>query len=147
MEFLFVVIIVYGLLQLGPGAWITPEARPFLALGVGMILTGIEHVVNESEYETIMQSWIPNKPLVIRISVAVRILSGVGLFFPGLRKACSIACLILYLVVLPVNLRVAFAGHKIEGLNIPAWRRWLRLGLHFGWLAWSYWCVRMAANA
>lgn len=142
MEFLFIVVAVYGLLQLGPAGWTSPDARPFLALAIGMILTGLEHIANESEYELIMQDWIPNKPLVIRISVAVRILSGIGLFFPGLRRISSYACLILYCIVLPVNFRVAFAGDKIPGLSIPSWRRWLRLLLHFGWLAWSYWCVR-----
>lgn len=144
MEFLLVVVVVYAALSLGPAAWSSPEARPFIALGVGMILTGVEHVVNESAYERMMQDWIPNKPLVIRISVAIRVLSGIGLFFPGLRKVCSTACFVLYCVVLPVNARVAFAGDRIEGLKIPVWRRWLRLLLHFGWLAWSLWCMRLA---
>lgn len=142
MEFLFVVIAVYGLLQLGPAAWSNPESRIYIALGVGMILTGLEHFLHESQYELMMQDWIPNKPLVIRISVAVRILAGIGLFVPGMRRVSAIACLVLYCVVLPVNVRVAFFGHNIPGLDMPSWRRILRLVLHAGWLAWSYWCVR-----
>ena len=145
MEFILVVVAVYGLLQLGPAGWTSPEARPFYALGVGMILTGFEHIANESEYELIMQDWIPNKPLIIRISVVIRLLSGVGLFFSSTRHVSSYACLILYCVVLPVNVRVALAGSSIPGLTIPGWRRWLRLLFHFGWLAWSYWCVRASS--
>ncbi len=140
MEILFLVVAAYGALQMAPVEWVSPAARPFVALALGMVLSGVEHYWNESWYEQVMQDWIPNKVLIIRISVAIRILAGIGLLFPGLRTIAANICVVLYLIVLPVNLRIAFAGDSIPNLKIPIWRRWLRLALHFGWLAWCFWC-------
>lgn len=144
MEFLVIVIAVYGALQWIPSGLVQPTSRPFIALAVGMILTGVEHAVNVPGYERIMHDWIPNKPLVIWISVTVRILSGLALLFPGARRISSWVCFGLYCVVLPVNLRIAFAGDSINDLKMPVWRRWLRLLLHAGWLAWTFWCTQIS---
>ncbi len=143
MEILFIVAIAYGVMQRLPADWSSPLARPFIALAIGMILSGVEHIVNESGYEQIMQDWIPNKPLVIRISVAARILSGVALLFPTTRRVAAYVCFVLYCIVLPVNARVAFAGNSIPNLKMPIWRRWLRFGLHLGWLGWCFWCMQI----
>ncbi len=143
MEILLIVVLVYSVLHWAPKNWSIRLARPFTALAIGMILSGLEHILNESSYELIMMDWIPNKSVAIRISIAVRILGGIALFFPASRRVAAHVCFVLYCLVLPLNARVAFAGHAIENLKMPLWRRWLRLVLHFGWLAWCFWCMRI----
>ncbi len=131
-------------MQALPTEWMSPVAKPFVALAIGMVLSGFEHYWNESWYAQVMQDWIPNKVLIIRISIAIRILAGLALLHPASRLIAANVCIVLYFVVLPVNLRIAFAGDKVPGLDMPVWRRWFRLAMHIGWLIWCFWCCRIA---
>jgi uncharacterized membrane protein len=146
LEILLFVFIAYGMLSVLAGqqvGWLASANHPFLALGVGFFLMGVEHFVNWRGYDLIMQDWIPAKPTIIRISATLRVIGGIGLMIPSWHTGSAHLALVLYLVVLPVNCRVAFAGDRIEGFEMPAWRRWSRLALHMGWLASAFWCCRI----
>lgn len=144
LELLFLVLLLYASLW-ATAAWtaglIAPAAFPAVALGCGLVLTGVEHYLHVDAYVRVMQDWIPAKQRVVLISVGVRVLGGLGLLFAATRPAGAIATLVLLIITLPVNLRIALAGDRIKGLKMRPWRRWFRLGLHACWIAWAVWCV------
>lgn len=108
-----------------------------IPLGIGFILTGIEHLVFASRYVELMAPRLPAKLTLIYVSAVLRIFSGAAILIPGTRVVAAIAVIVLMVIVIPVNVRTAITGQSVYG--------WCRLILHASWIGWAVWCWRLAS--
>lgn len=112
-----------------------------IGLAAGLFLSGWDHVLRCGWYVSVMASWLPNRELLVYISAAARMTFALLLIFPATRQGALIATLVLMLIVLQVNLRIALGADIPAAKEMsPLWR-WLRLSLHLGWLGWIVGCL------
>jgi uncharacterized membrane protein len=116
-------------------------ARAVVALGIGMLLSGIHHFVYVDHYVRVMPDWMPAQQAVVYLSAALRVAFGLATLFPGSRRAATIGSLVLLCVVAPVNIRIAATGISQGQLVDADWFRWLRVVLHASWIGWCGWCL------
>jgi len=142
---LLIVVIIAVFLALRLKGWDSAEAACY-GLAAGLFLSGWDHLLRRDWYVSLMAPWLPNRALLVTISAVLRMALAAMLLRPGaVRLGAAIATLVLMLIVLQVNLRVALVGDQIEAArSIPAAWRWLRLALHLVWLGWTVYCVRAA---
>ena len=144
MLFFFVVLISFGFLRTGQSfGWIDgqgAEALPILALGIGFFCTGIEHFVIAENYERMLPLKMPQKRLLVYASALLRVLCGIGVWFSPTCAPSVIMTLVLLILVVPVNVRVAVKQDCPGALLSAPWYLWFRVLLHAGWLAWTGWC-------
>jgi len=145
LRYFLVVLIAFTLLQippLGRTEWLGGvAARAVVALGIGMLLSGVHHLVYVEHYVHLMPPWIPVPQAIVYLSAVVRISFGLAALVPSLRGVATIGSLVLLCVVAPINVRIALTGIA-EGQLVDAdWFRWLRVVLHAGWIGWCGWCL------
>ena len=145
MRNFLVVLMAFGLLHIPPLRrirWLTgAAARAVVALSIGVLLSGVHHLVYMEHYVQLVPPWIPTPRAIVYLSAALRITFGVGGLVPTFRRGATIGSLVLLTVVAPVNVRIAVNG-VAEGQLLDAdWFRWLRVVLHAGWIAWCGWCL------
>ena len=145
MRYFLVVLLAFAVFHLPfvqRVPWLNGIAvRAMVALGIGMVLSGVHHVVCVEHYVRIMPDWLPAKHAMVYLSAVLRIAFGLATLFPMSRRAAAIGSIVLLCVVAPVNIRIAATGVS-EGQLIDAdWFRWVRVTLHAGWIAWCGWCL------
>ena len=147
MRYFLVVLLAFGLFRFPPlhrVSWLTgAAARAVVALGVGMLLSGVHHVVHLEHYVQVVPPWIPSPQVIVYSSTALRLMFGLGCLVPDLRSASTIGSLVLLCVVAPVNIRIAVDGIAEGQLLDADWFRWLRVVLHASWIAWCGLCLAL----
>lgn len=140
LQLIVLIALVYGGLRL---ADVQALQAACVGLACGLLLSAVDHVLRRQWYVAVMSPWIPRRGLIVNLSAAARAVLAVLLVLgEPYRQGALIGTLVLLLIVLQVNLRVALAGHRIAATeSMPAATRWLRLGAHLLWLAWAVACL------
>lgn len=112
-----------------------------LGLAAGLLASGWDHVLRCNWYVSVMAEWLPHRALLVYLSAAARMIFAILLLFHVTRQAALISTLVLMLIVLQVNLRIALGANLPAVQDMSGFWRWARLALHLGWLAWIIGCL------
>ena len=107
-----------------------------LFTGPGMLLSGVNHVVNPKPYLAIMPRYLPAHRELVALSGVAEALSGAGALLPATRRQAGWLSVATLLAVFPANVDMAL--HPERYPKIPRWALWGRLPLQ-AWMVWAVW--------
>jgi uncharacterized membrane protein len=99
-----------------------------IALGVLLILQGVNHFVSDDIMVRMMPSWLPAHRELVWASGVAEIVLGAGALLRRTRQLAGWGILLLLVAVWPANWTMAI---EPEQWPIPSWVLWLRLPLQF----------------
>lgn len=108
------------------------------ATGVTFIIMGAAHFTPiRHDVTRLVPPWIRRPALVVILLGAWQIAGGIGLITPLLRRVAAGALIVLLLLKLPANLRIARESLSLKGkyATSPAWR----VPAQFLWIALVSW--------
>ncbi len=106
-----------------------------IALGVLLILQGLNHFASEEIMIRMMPSWLPAHRELVWASGVAEIVLGAGALLRRTRRVAGWGILLLLVAVWPANFTMALAP---EQWSIPSWLLWLRLPLQFVFAYWAW---------
>ncbi|SHI44863.1 Uncharacterized membrane protein [Hymenobacter daecheongensis DSM 21074] len=123
-----------------------PRFRTFsrYALALFFVGTGILHFVAPATFLRIVPPYLPAPHLLVLLSGAAELASGLGLLLPATRQLASWGLVALLVAVFPAN--VYMLQTHGAGLPVPMWALWLRLPLQLVLIGWVWWVGRPAAK-
>jgi uncharacterized membrane protein len=109
-------------------------------LGIFFILAGRNHFANPEFYYPLIPDYLPYPVFINSMSGIIEILLGLGILFKKYSKMSAWGIIVLLLIFIPSHIYFIQVGSCIEnGLCVPEWIAWLRLGLiHPLLLYWAY---------
>ena len=108
-------------------------------LSILFVGAGALHFIIPRPYEQIVPGWLPNAPLVVRVSGIAEILGGLGLLVPSLRIAAGWGLILLLVAVLPANVQMLkLAMHAAETSRLWLVALWVRLPLQAAMIWWVF---------
>lgn len=121
-------------------AWWTDERRNAVAVVLGVFVTvaGVAHFVTPGFFDDIVPPWLPpGERFWTYASGVAELVVGPMLLWPRTRRAGGWAAIVLFVVVYPANLYMAW-DWRDRPLN-EQFVAWARLPLQFVlvWLAWE----------
>jgi uncharacterized membrane protein len=107
-----------------------------IAIGVLLILQGLNHFVSDEIMIRMMPSWLPAHRELVWASGVAEIVLGAGALLRRTRQLAGWGILLLLVAVWPANWTMALAP---EQWPIPGWLLWLRLPLQlvFAYGVWA----------
>ncbi len=113
-------------------------------LAVLFISGGAVHFLIPRLYEAIVPAWLPDAPLLVRLTGVAEILGGVGLLIPPTRPAAAWGLILLLVAIFPANVEMLRLAHAANASSLWQAALWLRLPLQ-AVLIW--WIRRASAQA
>lgn len=107
-----------------------------LFAGPGMLLGGLNHLINPRVYLAIMPRYLPAHRELVAASGVVEALCGLGAMVPATRRAAGRLSVATLVAIFPANLDMALHPDRHPGL--PRWALWARLPAQ-GWMVWAVW--------
>ena len=107
-----------------------------LSLAIFFIYFGIDHFINPDFYLSIMPPSFPLHHEAVYISGLFEIIGGMGLLIYRFRKIAGWGLFALLIAVYPANIYMAVTPSAFP--DIPIFILYLRLGLQFIFLYWTY---------
>ena len=121
---------------------------PRVLLAALFCIAGVMHLAAPAPYVGIVPPWLPNAPLLVRISGICEILDGLGVLHPRTRRLAGWGLIALLVAVFPANIQMLRLGYVNHAT--PLWKAalWLRLPLQplMLWWVWRS-AARPAAQA
>jgi uncharacterized membrane protein len=105
-------------------------------MGLLYIGAGTMHFVATRKYVHVMPAYLPNPEALVLLSGAAEIAGGLGVLFPGRRRAAAWGIICLLVAVMPAN--VWMAQHPELTPGVPRWLLLLRLPLQLPLMWWAY---------
>lgn len=122
-------ILVLGMVALALPGGASRPARMRAGMAVVLLFTGTDHLVNPWRYLPMMPDIVPWPRAIVLFTGLCEILGGLGLLWHGTRRLAGIMLAIFFVCVLPANVKVAWQGIQIAGLEAPIWVYWARIPL------------------
>lgn len=110
-------------------------------LGVFFIAAGANHFAHGALYARIVPPWLPDAPLLVRISGVAEILGGIGTLIPATRRVAGVGLVLLLVAVFPANVQMALHPELYRDLGSET-EFLIRLPLQIVLLAWVWWAAR-----
>jgi uncharacterized membrane protein len=107
-----------------------------IILAIFFIVTGSLHFFLPQTYLKIVPPSLPVPLIIVQISGAAEILSGLGLILSSTRRAAAWGLVALLIAVLPANIYMVIDHPKFA--SIPLWALWLRLPLQLPLIYWAW---------
>jgi uncharacterized membrane protein len=105
--------------------------------GPGMLLAGINHLVNPKIYKPIMPDYLPAHDQLILASGIVEIAVGAGAMLPATRKPAGLLSIATLVAFLPVH-AFMLQKHKERFSKIPRWALIVRFPIQ-ALMMWAVW--------
>jgi uncharacterized membrane protein len=105
--------------------------------GPGMLLAGINHLVNPKIYRPLMPDYLPAHHELIIASGVVEIAVGAGAMVPAVRKPAGLLGIATLIAFLPVHVFM-LQKHEERFKKIPRWALIARFPLQ-AWMMWAVW--------
>jgi uncharacterized membrane protein len=112
-------------------------------LAILFVGAGALHFIIPRPYEGLVPTWLPNSPIVVRLSGVVELLGGVGILIPVTRPAAGRGLILLLIAVFPANVEMLRLAHAASASGLWQVGLWLRLPLQ---VALIWWVWRAAAG-
>lgn len=90
---------------------------------------GLLHLRSPDAFLPIVPGWVPAPREVVLLTGVAEIAGAIGLLVPRFRKAAGIGLALYALCVLPANIKHAFEGVELAGLQSTWWYHAPRLAL------------------
>ncbi len=115
-------------------------------IGAMFVSAGVAHFVRPAFFESIIPGWVPNAPLVNKVSGAAEIALGAAMIPRSTRPAAAKGLLVLLLAVFPANIDMAIHDvdvrpdehgdlRRVEAAGTGP-RNWIRLPFQFLIMRW-----------
>lgn len=85
-------------------------------------------------------SWVPRPRVMVAFTGICEILGAAGLAIPALQRAAGRALILLFIALLPANVRAARAGLTLGGR--PVTPLWLRVPMQILFIVLAWWSTR-----
>jgi uncharacterized membrane protein len=105
-----------------------------LLLSLLMLGAGFTHFWKTSGYLRLVPSFLPARLLIIQLSGALELLTGLGLLFPATRRYAAFCIVIMMIGFLPLHIWDLFRERPAVGSKTAAW---IRFPMQFVLIAWS----------
>jgi uncharacterized membrane protein len=111
------------------------------ALSLLLLTTGTWHLAAPAGFESIVPGFLGSPAVWVAISGVAELACAVGLAFRPTRRIAGWACVALFVVVYPANIKMALDSLDGHGSALTAW---LRLPLQIPLLLWALYIARRA---
>lgn len=95
-------------------------ARAAVALGLGLLVTGILHLVAPAGFASIVPGWLGSPTAWVVVSGLAELACAAGLVLPPTRRAAGFATAALFVVVFPANIQMAVDAFRGDGSLLVA---------------------------
>jgi uncharacterized membrane protein len=112
--------------------------RSTFLLGALFLGAGVTHFLAPKPFEAIVPPWLPNAPLLVRVSGVAEILGGIGVWLPATRRAAGLGLVILLVAVFPANVEMLRQARAAEVSVTCQAALWIRLPLQIALLWWVW---------
>jgi uncharacterized membrane protein len=126
---MMLLLLVLGMVALALPAGDSRRARMRIGMAVVLLFTGSDHLVNTWRYLPMMPAILPWPREIVLVTGLCEIFGGLGLLWHRTRRLAGIMLAVFFVCVLPANIKAAWAGIQIPGLEAPTWVYWARIPL------------------
>ena len=145
MAILFVLIAAMltfrGLGALGVQELASWQAAARWGLTVMLFVTASAHFTRMREDLIRMTpSWVPRPGAMVFFTGVCEIAGAIGILVPDLRRVAGIALIVLFIALLPANVRAARAGLTVRGKPVPP--LWLRVPMQLLFIGLTWWSTQ-----
>lgn len=138
-------ILVLGMVALAlPGGPSRP-LRMRAGMAVVLLFTGTDHLVNTWRYLPMMPDAVPWPREIVLFTGLCEMLGGMGLLWHRTRRLAGMMLAIFFVCVLPANIKAAWQGIQILGLEAPSWVYWARIPLQAVVVWWALYAARVVS--
>jgi uncharacterized membrane protein len=106
--------------------------------GPGMVIAGVNHLVNPKVYEPLMPDYLPAHRALIYASGVAEILAGAGTMVPATRRKAGLLSIATLIAVFPANVHMVQKPERFA--RIPRWAAIARLPLQL-WMISAVWAT------
>lgn len=136
-------LLVLGMVALALPAGASRPARMRAGMALVLLFTGTDHLLNTWRYLPMLPDAVPWPREIVLFTGLCEIFGGLGLLWHRTRRLAGIMLAIFFVCVLPANIKVAWQGIQIEGLEAPGWVYWARIPLQAVVVWWALYAARV----
>jgi uncharacterized membrane protein len=96
-------------------------------VALSFLYLGVLHFLDPSPFVSIMPPYLPWHLELVYVSGFFEILGGVGLLYPGTRRAAAWGLIALLIAVFPANIHMLVNEVYLEGMPQERWLLWARM--------------------
>lgn len=142
MEYFVVIPILYWLWKqppaVGETAQVATDHPAAAALGVGLVLSGVAHVIIPQCYEQFMPDLLPKATLVASIAGWLQMALGFSLMQKEVRPIATLLTFVMLVSFLPRSVQQMIASQSTGQVAAIAYSV-IRLAIHLAWVSWTIW--------